>query len=74
MPSRPGWYDRYWRNMDKETESKIRTTCPRCGSSSTYYNKQFRTWRCGKCEHIFGIKGLGDREPWWKRLFTFWKR
>ena len=74
MPSRPGWYDRYWRNMDKETEARIRTTCPRCGSSRTYYNEQFRTWRCGKCEHIFIIKGLGERNPWWKRLFTFWKK
>ena len=69
MPIRPQWHDEYWEKLDKETARRIRTTCPRCGSSKTYYNKQFETWRCGKCEHIFVIKGLGDKAPWWKRLF-----
>ena len=68
MPVRPGWHDDYWKNMDKETARKIRTTCPRCGSSRTYYNEQFQTWRCSKCEHIFVVKGL-DKVPWWRRLF-----
>ncbi len=27
-----------------------------------------RPWRCGKCEHSFAVKGLGDKAPWWKRL------
>jgi len=74
MPTRPGWYDRYWKSMDRETEKKIRTTCPRCGSARTYYNEQFGTWRCGRCEHIFVIKGLGKRLPWWKRVFLFWRK
>ncbi|MFC2063435.1 hypothetical protein ACFLS8_05805 [Chloroflexota bacterium] len=53
MPIRPSWHDEYWKGLDKETASKIRTTCPRCGSSKTYYNKQFRTWRCGDKSFLF---------------------
>ncbi len=48
----------------------VNTTCPRCGSSETYYNKQYGTWRCGKCEHSFVVEGLTDKTPWWKRLFA----
>ena len=69
MPVRPGWHDEYWKRLDKETAKKIRTTCPHCGSSKTYYNQQYRTWRCGKCEASFTIKGFGDKAPWWKRIF-----
>ncbi|MFH1169341.1 MAG: hypothetical protein V1691_01470 [Chloroflexota bacterium] len=69
MPARPSWRDEYWKKMDRETERKIRSMCPRCGSSNTYYNLQFKTWRCGRCENIFFVKGLGDAVPWWKRLF-----
>ena len=58
MPIRPSWHDDYWKKLDKETARKVRTTCPRCGSANTYYNKQYKTWRCGKCEHSFVIKGL----------------
>ena len=69
MPIRPSWHEDYWRNIDKKTARKIRTTCPRCGSAETYNNKQFKVWRCGKCEHSFIIEGVGDKAPWWKRLF-----
>jgi ribosomal protein L37AE/L43A len=69
MPGRPGWHDEYWDQMDKETARKIRSTCPLCGSSNTYYNKQYGTWRCGKCEHTFVIRGLEEDKPWWKKLF-----
>lgn len=69
MPGRPGWHDEYWDQMDKETARKIRSTCPRCGSSNTYYNKQYGTWRCGKCEHTFVIQGIDDNKSWWKKLF-----
>ncbi len=69
MPGRPGWHDAYWKRLDKATAHKIRTTCPRCGSSNTYYNEPFKTWRCGRCEHIFTVKGLDHDLPWWKRLF-----
>ena len=69
MPGRPGWHDEYWDQMDKETAKKIRSTCLRCGSSNTYYNKQYGTWRCGKCEHTFVIQGFDDNIPWWKKLF-----
>ncbi|MFC2007577.1 hypothetical protein ACFLVB_03145 [Chloroflexota bacterium] len=75
MSNRPGWHDSYWKNLDKETSKRIRTTCPRCGSSKTYYNQQFKTWCCGKCEHSFVVKGLGSDMPWWKRLLgrRLWK-
>ncbi len=69
MPARPGWHDEYWEQLDKDTARKIRTTCPRCGSSKTYYNKKYKNWRCGRCEHTFTIEGYGDGLPWWKRLF-----
>jgi ribosomal protein S27AE len=69
MPGRPGWHDEYWDQMDKATAKKIRSTCPRCGSSNTYYNKQYGTWRCGKCEHTFVIQGFDDNKSWWKKLF-----
>lgn len=68
MPIRPSWSDDYWKRLDKETARRIRTTCPKCGSSNTYYNKQFEIWRCGRCEHSFIIKDYGTK-PWWKRLF-----
>jgi len=68
MPSRPGWYSDYWKNMDKDTGKKIQTTCPRCGSDKTYYNEKFRIWRCGSCENSFLVKGYGSQRPWWKRL------
>ncbi len=69
MPGRPGWNDEYWKKMDKETARKLRSRCPRCGSSNTQFSRQYGTWRCGKCEHIFVVQGLGDDRPWWKRLF-----
>ena len=69
MAGRPGWQDAYWENLDKETAKKLRTLCPRCGSSNTYYNEQFKVWRCGKCEASFTVKGLDDKSPWWKRIF-----
>jgi len=70
MPVRPGWSDDYWKRMDKETSRKLRTSCPRCGSTSTYFNEQYETWRCGRCENSFVVEGVGrDGRPWWKRLF-----
>ncbi|MFC2044489.1 hypothetical protein ACFLT8_04795 [Chloroflexota bacterium] len=69
MPVRYSWSDEYWRKLDKETAKKIRTTCPRCGSSNTYYSGKFQTWRCGKCEYSFAVEGLANSAPWWKRLF-----
>ena len=69
MPIRPGWYEDYWESLDKKTSEKIRTTCPRCGSSNTYFNKQFKVWRCGKCENSFIIEGFDEKKPWWNSLF-----
>lgn len=68
MPIRPSWYEDYWDKQDEKTSNKIRTTCPRCGSAKTYFNEQYRAWRCGRCEHSFVIEGF-SRRPWWKRLF-----
>jgi ribosomal protein S27AE len=68
MTGRPGWHEDYWKQIDKETQKKMRSTCPRCGSAETYYHERFRNWRCGKCEHIFTVKGL-NKAPWWQRLF-----
>lgn len=72
MSGRPTWHDEYWKRLDKSTEKKLRTACPRCGSSNTYYNEHYKTWRCQNCEHSFAIRGFKD-SPWWKRLFPFWK-
>ena len=69
MPIRPTWHEDYWNKFDKKTSAKIRSTCPRCGSANTYYNKQFDVWRCVKCEHSFTIEGVSGKAPWWKRLF-----
>ncbi len=73
MSARPGWHDEYWKRLDKNRAKKMRTSCPRCGSSNTYYMKQYRTWRCGRCEYIFKVKGYGDK-TWWQRLFPWLKR
>ncbi len=72
MSGRPTWHDEYWKKLDKSTEKKLRTACPRCGSSNTYYNEHYKTWRCQNCEHSFAIRGFKDR-PWWRRLFPFGK-
>jgi ribosomal protein L37AE/L43A len=69
MPSRPGWNDDYWKTLDKNTAKKIRTSCPKCGSTRTSYNARFGVWQCGSCEHIFTVQGYGKQRPWWKRLF-----
>ncbi len=72
MPVRPGWTDDYWKRLDKETSRKLRTGCPRCGSTKTHFNEQYGAWRCGRCEHSFVVEGIGgsrqDGRPWWKRL------
>ncbi len=76
MPGRESWGENYWRRLDKETARKLRTTCPRCGSTNTYYNPQYKTWRCARCEHSFvvkGVKGADGAGHWWKRL-QFWRR
>ncbi len=68
MGYRPNWNESYWKNLDKETRKTLRTQCPRCGSTKTYYNKQSKVWRCGRCEAAFTVKGLDER-PWWRRIF-----
>lgn len=45
--------------------------CPFCGSPNVYYNKQFRSWRCGGCEKSFPTPSYGARgkPSWLDRLF-----
>jgi len=69
MPVRPSWHEDYWKKLDKKTAVKLRTTCPRCGSANTYFNKQYKVWRCGKCEHSFTVEGIGDKVPFGKCMF-----
>ena len=69
MPSRPNWYEENWKRLDKDTAQKVRTSCPKCGCDKTYYNEQFKVWRCGKCERSFTVKGIKMDKPWWKRIF-----
>ncbi len=69
MPGRANWYDDYWKNLDEAAARRLRTRCPRCGSTKTYYNQQYGTWRCGRCEHSFHVQGVKDKRPWWKRWF-----
>jgi len=69
MSGRQTWHEDYWKKLDKKTEKKLRTICPRCGSSNTYFNERFRVWRCQKCEYSFAVQGFGGKKAWWKRLF-----
>jgi len=69
MPFRPSWREDYWRKINKKTATKMRTTCPRCWSANTYYNQQYKAWRCGKCENSFIVEGVSGKAPWWKRIF-----
>lgn len=44
--------------------------CPFCGSPRVYYNKRFKTWRCGRCEKSFPSPSYGSRgrPSWWQKL------
>jgi len=52
-------------------EERGRGLCPFCGSPKVYYNKLFKTWRCGRCEKSFPSPSYGakGRPSWWQRLF-----
>ena len=69
MPAREQWSDEYWKKLDKDTARKLRTSCPKCGSDKTYYNKQLKIWRCGRCENSFTVAGVKTGKSWWQRLF-----
>lgn len=59
MPKRE---DEFWA---AKKEPRGEPLCPFCGSPKVYYNKRFRSWRCGRCEKSFSSpsrgagKGLG---------------
>jgi len=44
--------------------------CPFCGSPEVYYNKYYKSWRCGKCEKSFPSPSYGGKgkPSWWDRL------
>ena len=44
--------------MDWRQERRTRTTCPFCGSDRTYYNENYKTWKCLKCEKSFDVENL----------------
>ncbi len=55
----------------KERESTGKGLCPFCASPTVYYNKHYKTWRCGSCERSFPSPSYGggsQKVPWWKRL------
>jgi ribosomal protein L37AE/L43A len=54
MPKRE---DEYWAEMK---EPKGRGLCPFCGSSNIYYNKRYKSWRCGGCEKTFPSPSYGS--------------
>jgi ribosomal protein L37AE/L43A len=54
MPKRE---DEYWAGTKKP---KGRGLCPSCGSSNIYYNKRYKSWRCGGCEKSFPSPSYGS--------------
>jgi ribosomal protein L37AE/L43A len=52
-------------------EPRGQALCPFCGSPKVYYNKHFKTWRCGRCEKSFPSPSYGarGRPSWFRRLF-----
>ncbi len=53
MPKRE---DEYWA---AQKESRGAPLCPRCGSTKVYYNRHYRSWRCGRCEYSFPTPSYG---------------
>jgi ribosomal protein L37AE/L43A len=65
MPSREEEY-----SAEKQ-EPRGEPLCPFCGSKKVYYNKHFKTWRCGACEKSFPSPSYGGkgRPSWFQRHF-----
>ncbi len=65
MPNREDEYGAGWK------EKRGLALCPFCGSPKVYYNKRFKSWRCGKCERSFPSPsyGAGGKPSWLSRLF-----
>jgi uncharacterized protein YkwD/ribosomal protein L37AE/L43A len=53
MPKRE---DEYWA---ARREPRGTPLCPRCGSTKVYYNRHYRSWRCGRCEYSFPMPSYG---------------
>jgi len=41
------------RLQDEIRQAGGRPFCPHCSSRKVYYNRHFRSWRCGSCEKSF---------------------
>ena len=52
-------------------EPRGQALCPFCGSNKVYYNKHFKTWRCGSCEKSFPSPSYGAKggPRWWQKHF-----
>jgi ribosomal protein L37AE/L43A len=52
-------------------EPRGKPLCPFCGSPKVYYNKRFKSWRCGGCEKSFSTPSYGARgkPSWFRRMF-----
>ena len=62
MPKRE---DENWARWKEEKGTRIKPLCPFCGKGDRlYYNKHFKSWRCGWCEKSFptpsGLTPLKD--------------
>ncbi len=60
MPRRE---DEYWAGRKEPQGIGL---CPFCGSSNVYYNKNYESWRCAKCEKSFPSPSYGPGESFEK--------
>ena len=67
MPKRE---EEHWAS---QKEVKGRALCPFCGSPDVYYNKHYRSWRCGKCEKTFPSPSYGPGKDFGKEGRWFGK-
>ncbi len=66
MPKRE---DEFWAAQKEASKTGL---CPFYGSTKVYYNKYFKSWRCGGCEKSFpspsyGGGGAPKSETGWKK-------
>ncbi|KKN72327.1 hypothetical protein LCGC14_0411540 [marine sediment metagenome] len=67
MPRRE---DEYWAGRKEPQGIGL---CPFCGSSNVYYNNNYESWRCAKCEKSFPSPSYGPGEGFGKEARWFGK-